>query len=103
MAKEFSYKFYHSKEWQEIRQYVLSRAFYVCEMCHQSKKILIVHHKIFLTPDNIDNPLITLNPDLLQVLCIDCHNAIHGYCNRQSSANKTSAIFDSNGNVIGKS
>ena len=37
----------------------------------------IVHHKIELTPDNIHNPDITLNFDNLQLLCRDCHAAVH--------------------------
>lgn len=37
----------------------------------------IVHHKIELTPENIHNPDITLNFDNLQLLCRDCHAAVH--------------------------
>lgn len=36
-----------------------------------------VHHKIHLTPDNINDPEITLNYDNLMLLCRDCHAAIH--------------------------
>lgn len=37
----------------------------------------IVHHKIELTPENIHDPDITLNFDNLQLLCRDCHAAVH--------------------------
>ena len=37
-----------------------------------------VHHIIEITPDNINNPEITLNPDNLVSLCRECHKARHG-------------------------
>ena len=37
----------------------------------------IVHHKIELTPDNIDNPLITLDFSNLEAVCRECHAQIH--------------------------
>lgn len=38
----------------------------------------IVHHKIELTPMNIDKPEITLNWDNLELVCRNCHALIHG-------------------------
>lgn len=35
----------------------------------------IVHHKIKLTPWNIDDQSVTLNPANLEYVCLDCHNA----------------------------
>ena len=35
------------------------------------------HHKVELTLDNIDDVNVTLNPDNIEVLCHDCHNAAH--------------------------
>ena len=37
----------------------------------------IVHHKIELTPENIDDPGITLNWDNLELLCRFCHSEVH--------------------------
>ena len=37
----------------------------------------IVHHKTELTPDNIDDPNITLNWDNLELLCRFCHAEVH--------------------------
>ena len=36
-----------------------------------------MHHIIELTPDNINNPSISLNPRNLMLLCNDCHNKLH--------------------------
>ena len=37
----------------------------------------IVHHKIELTPDNIDDPEITMNYNNLELLCRQCHAEVH--------------------------
>lgn len=76
MAKEFSKSFYNSKKWKDVRSaYVLSK-FGLCERCGKpnSKQ---VHHKIYLTSENIDNPDISLNFDNLELLCDVCHQKEH--------------------------
>lgn len=80
MSKEFSRKFYSSQAWNNCRSAYMESAHHLCERC-LSKGIMtpaeIVHHKIELTPDNIDNPLITLNSDNLEAVCRECHAQIH--------------------------
>jgi len=36
-----------------------------------------VHHKVPITPENINDPEVTLNPDNLILLCRDCHALAH--------------------------
>ena len=80
MAKEFSYDFYHSKEWQKTRDLVIQKRHGLCERC-LAKGIIktgnTVHHKIELTPENINDPRISLGLDNLQLLCRDCHADVH--------------------------
>lgn len=71
MAREFSKAFYKSTEWDKVRKYVLMRDKYKCQVCN--KPAQEVHHKIHLSPENIWNISITLNPDNLISLCRDCH------------------------------
>lgn len=66
---------------------------YVCEICGGIGEIC--HHKIYITPDNIDNPEITLNWDLLQCVCSACHNQIH----KTSPITRTGLVFDESGNL----
>lgn len=40
-------------------------------------ELLIGHHTVELTEENVDDPRISLNPDLIDVICLDCHNAEH--------------------------
>ena len=46
-----------------------------CSRC--GKPASVVHHKIHLTPHNIDNPSITLSEDNLELLCRECHIKKH--------------------------
>lgn len=77
MSKEFAKKFYKSKAWQKCRASYISQRIAVdgglCETCHE-KPGYIVHHKILLTPSNIDDPDITLNFCNLKYDCKDCHD-----------------------------
>lgn len=84
MAQEFSRKFYKSKEWTSLREQILLERGPICTMCGEvivESKFIQVHHQEELTPENINDKNITLNPDNLQVLCQVCHNKLHGrYC-----------------------
>lgn len=75
MARDFAKAFYKSSEWEKVRQFVLMRDKYKCVKCN--RPALEVHHIEHLTPDNIWNPWIALNPDNLVSLCKDCHFAEH--------------------------
>ena len=78
--KDFAVAFYSSKAWKKTREAYAKHRKGLCEVC-LSKGIIkpgeIVHHKVQLTPDNISNPLITLDWNNLQLVCRDCHAAIH--------------------------
>lgn len=53
---------------------------HLCERCLQNGLVVpaeIVHHKIELTPININNPDITLNFNNLEAVCRECHADIH--------------------------
>jgi len=75
MAQEFAKKFYKSAEWQRLRTWYIRSVFGLCEKCGNPGKIL--HHKVFLTPYNITDPSVSLNPDNLIYLCKDCHELTH--------------------------
>lgn len=63
MAKEWAKAFYKSKEWRTMRRFILHRDLFTCEEC--GGRATEVHHEIELTPQNIHDPAIALNPDLL--------------------------------------
>ena len=69
MAQDYSRKFYRSKAWQQCRESYISKVHGLCERCQLKGKITpgyIVHHKTYITPQNINNPMITLNHENLE-------------------------------------
>ena len=104
MAKDFSKAFYKSGVWRQCRKsYIKTRKAIdggMCEECHE-RLGYIVHHKVALTPGNINDPSITLNHSLLEYVCKECHDNIdegHGL-------NKSKPLlcgFDEHGQPIDK-
>lgn len=80
MAREFAGKFYGSAAWQNVRDNYVKAAGGLCERCYAKGKIVpgeIVHHKVHLEPENINDPEIALSFDNLELLCRDCHGQEH--------------------------
>lgn len=95
--RDFAKEFYQSKAWKKTRHFVFERDFGLC--CRCGKPGDIVHHKIHLTPANIDDPSISLNVDNLETLCRDCHAAEH----EGTLATDSGLTFDENGDLIERS
>jgi len=71
---------YASREWKQVRRYIISRAYGLCERCKRNGKVRAgkeVHHKIALTEENKTDWSIAFNPSNLELLCSDCHNDTH--------------------------
>lgn len=79
MRDPFARQFYSSGAWRECRKAYRKSVGNLCENCLKIGKITPadeVHHKIRLTPKNINDPNITLNWDNLQALCETCHKSL---------------------------
>lgn len=77
MAREFAEGFYHSTRWRKCRAaYIKKRRAIDGGLCESCKEVpgYIVHHKIELTPENINDPMIALNHGNLKFDCHICHN-----------------------------
>lgn len=88
------FTFYRCREWRSLLQQLRierlnDKGEIICEYC--GKPItraydIIGHHKIELTPDNVNDYTISLNPDNIAFVHHRCHNYIHnklGYAMRQ--------------------
>lgn len=78
--QEFAKHFYKSKIWQQTSKDYSKSVHNLCEKCLMRGSITageIVHHKVHITPENIDDPNITLNWNNLELLCRDCHGEEH--------------------------
>jgi hypothetical protein len=73
--------FYASTAWQNFRLIVIAERGLRCEHCGRliaNPIEVILHHKIELTPENVHDVNIALNPDNILLVCRDCHDKIHG-------------------------
>jgi len=73
--------FYKSKEWRNFRMALIAERGNRCQRCGRiiPRSIDIIgHHKIELTPENVHDATIALNPDNVDLVCFDCHNQEHG-------------------------
>lgn len=101
IIKEFAKKFYKSRKWKKCRQaYIDSRILIdggLCEVCKE-KIGYIVHHKIPLTPANINDENITLSFGNLQYDCKECHDRedVHPFVKDKT----VKCWFDENGNPV---
>ena len=70
----------------------------VAERCKAKGLIVkgdIVHHKVYLTQDNITDTAITLSFDNFELLCFDCHNKEHN----ANASIRAGFGFDADGNI----
>ena len=76
----FAHSFYKSSAWMKCAKAYRNDRGGLCERCW-AKGLIVpgeeVHHKIKLTPENINDPAIALNWDNLEPLCDACHKAEH--------------------------
>ena len=76
----FAHSFYKSSAWMKCARAYRKDRGGLCERCW-AKGLIVqgeeVHHKIKLTPENINDPAIALNWDNLELLCKQCHLEEH--------------------------
>ena len=95
-------RFYRSPRWKKCRAaYIKHRQSIdggICEICHEQPG-RIVHHRIHLTPDVLDDPDICFGFGNLELVCLDCHNIEHGYV-KPMPERMVRYAFDPEGNPI---
>lgn len=100
MAREFAKSFYNSRAWKACREAYRQSVNGLCERCLERGLYVPgdeVHHKIYLTPENINDPYITLNWENLELLCATCHSKEH---NEKYSPLREGFGFDENGDLV---
>ena len=78
-------QFYKSKKWESFRKLVIEQhtdadGYVHCAQCGKAilkKYDLIVHHKQELSEANVNDVMVSLNPDNCECVCFSCHNKIH--------------------------
>lgn len=97
MARQFAKAMYASKRWKKCREYIFNKYHGLCAEC--GRPGLEVHHKIFLTPKNINDPAIVYGEDNLVLLCRDCHYTVH---TKRRESVSDGLWFDVDGNLINR-
>lgn len=100
----FANGFYKSKVWVRCRESYLKKTGGLCERCYAKGMVVpaeIVHHKKWITQENINDPNITLNFDNLMAVCRLCHEEIHHEGNTAAKHRKYEKRYtvDRNGRV----
>ena len=97
MAREFAKPFYNSTAWKQCRAaFIAERVSIDGGMCQRCGRELgyIVHHKEWLTPENITDPDITLSLRNLEYVCHTCHNKI------ETEEEEPRCCFTADGDVV---
>lgn len=77
------HQFLCSKSWRDLSYRLKIERGGKCERCDfaavtkEDWSLLIGHHLIELTEANVDDPMISLNPEEIEIICLDCHNKEH--------------------------
>lgn len=96
MSKEFARAFYASTAWERAREAYFISQHGLCEICQNAGKI--VHHKIELTPENINDIKITCGWENLELLCQDCHTRHH--LGSKEGATREGLTFNNLGELV---
>lgn len=93
--KDYARKFYKSSAWRKCRESYFQLKHGLCERCQGPGKI--VHHKKYITLENINDPTITLSFSSLELLRQNCHNKEH---HERYGVTAAGLMFDENGMLV---
>jgi len=89
--------FYASEAWQKFRMLIINQRGLRCEYCGElvtkASDLTLHHSEIEMTPENVNDALIALNPDNVMVVHHDCHNKIHNRFGYQASSRSVYIVF----------
>lgn len=74
------HSFYVGKPWRSLSHMLKVERGGKCERCGcmpDDWSQLIGHHKVELNESNVNNPSVSLNPALIEIICQSCHNMEH--------------------------
>lgn len=81
MAQAWAKKFYNSKQWRALRERLIVEARFLCAQCGENylkdSAQLVGHHIKELTPANVTDANISLNPANIKIICRRCHDKEH--------------------------
>lgn len=88
MAQEFTGGFYNTQIWKKTRAAYKKSVGGLCERCLKKglyRPAVIVHHKAYITAENLHDAHIALDWNNLEALCRECHEEEHSKSGRRYS------------------
>lgn len=111
--RDFARRFYKSKAWKATRDAYMRHPVEteagtcppgMCERCFASGLLVaaeIVHHRIHVEPDTVNDPNVTLDFGNLERLCRKCHADEHPEIYGRKPEDAAPRVrFDVDGNVV---
>lgn len=98
--RAFLQPFYSSGAWKDCRAAYIKSVGGLCERCLKRGRIVPgdeVHHKVRLTPGNVNDPRVALNWGNLELLCEECHKAEHRKTERRWRCDERGRVTCPNG------
>lgn len=80
MAQDFAKAFYGSQLWKDCRKAYKKSVGGLCERCLKEgiyNPAVIIHHKTYISPENLSDPHIALDWNNLEALCREHHEKEH--------------------------
>lgn len=79
--------FYASKAWRNLRLSLIAERGGRCARCGTISRAedIVGHHKTELTPENVHDHTISLNPERIEIICRFCHDEEHNRFGRQKA------------------
>ena len=95
------YTFYKSREWEGLlkiikQERVNADGYLICEQCGRpmlKAYDVIGHHKVELTEQNVNDRMISLNPDNIALVHHACHNRIHDKLAKLTRARQVFLVY----------
>lgn len=95
------YTFYKSREWEGLlkvikQERVNADGYLICEQCGRPMLRaydVIGHHKVELTEQNVNDRMISLNPDNIALVHHACHNRIHDKLAKLTRARQVFLVY----------
>ncbi len=102
--RDFARGVYKSRQWERARGLCLRLHQGLCVRCLERGEYTpaeIVHHKVHLDAENVNNPAVAFSQDNLEPLCRRCHAAEHPEIYGRTQARPERRYgFDAAGNLV---
>ena len=88
--------FYASSRWMKLRAALIAERGPRCQQCgkvESNPARLTGHHTIELTPENVGDASISLNPKYIKIVCRDCHDAVHQRFGHENTGRRVYIVY----------